>query len=801
MKINVRLFRVWIGRMLPAVALVGLLQAHPAWTVQPGAPPPTHIDIVGPAGSDAFGTTVTLLPNGNIVVTDPYYDAGATEDVGAVYLYDGATGALISALTGSTAADQIGSYGGVTVLSNGNYVVRSPYWDNGAVPNAGAVTWGSATTGVNGVVSAANSLVGSTAYDGVGEWVAALSNGNYVVLSSFWDNSTVANVGAVTWGNGATGIVGPLSTANSLVGSTASDMVGYNGVAPLSNGNYVVTSSHWDNGPTVDVGAVTWGNGTTGISGVVSVTNSLVGSMAYDWIGFRVRPLGNGNYVVSSPSWDNGTKADVGAATWGNGTTGITGPVSEANSLVGSTAGDSVGSQDVTLLSNGNYLVSSPDWDNGAVVDAGAVTWGNGMAGIAGPVSIDNSLVGSTDYDMVAYDITPLSNGNYVVSSENWDNGPAADAGAATWGNGATGITGPVSAANSLVGGAADDLVGGYDVIELSNGNYVVSSPWWDNGSAADAGAATWCNGTNGTHGVVSAANSLVGSTAEDEVGDRVIALANSNYVVGSRSWDKPISKGAQAANAGAATWGNGSTGIAGPVSVDNSLVGSTAGDEVGMMLAALNNGNYVVSSPHWDRDAIVNAGATTWGSGAMGLVTTVSAANSLVGSTTGDLVGERGAAPLSNGNYVVSSPYWDHEAISEAGAATWGNGTIGITGPVSDANSLVGSAPGDYVGDWVNALSDGNYVVHSPQWDNGGAADAGAVTWGRGVTGIAGPITAENSVRGTTAGGGSSMVWVYDYVNDQLVVGRPADNIVTIFRPDLPVFLVFVPVILRNEP
>jgi hypothetical protein len=184
-----------------------------------------------------------------------------------------------------------------------------------------------------------------------------------------------------------------------------------------------------------------------------------------------------------------------------------------------------------------------------------------------------------------------------------------------------------------------------------------------------------------------------------------------------------------------------------------------------------------------------------------MGLVTSVSAANSLVGSTTGDLVGERGAAPLSNGNYVVSSPNWDYEAISEAGAATWGSGTTGMTGPVSDANSLVGSAPGDYVGDWVNALSDGNYVVHSPQWDNGSATDAGAVTWGRGVTGIAGPITAENSVRGTTAGGGISMVWVYDYVNDQLVVGRPADNIVTIFRPDLPVFLVFVPVILRNGP
>ena len=63
--------------------------------------------------------------------------------------------------------DQVG-YDGVTALSNGNYVVRSPHWDNGAVVDAGAVTWGNGTTGVTGAVSAANSLVGSTADDQVG---------------------------------------------------------------------------------------------------------------------------------------------------------------------------------------------------------------------------------------------------------------------------------------------------------------------------------------------------------------------------------------------------------------------------------------------------------------------------------------------------------------------------------------------------------------------------------------------------------------------------------------------------------
>ena len=47
-------------------------------------------------------------------------------------------------------------------------------------------------------------------------------------------------------------------------------IVGYYGVTPLSNGNYVVKSPNWDNGATVDAGAVTWGSGTTGVAGPVT---------------------------------------------------------------------------------------------------------------------------------------------------------------------------------------------------------------------------------------------------------------------------------------------------------------------------------------------------------------------------------------------------------------------------------------------------------------------------------------------------------------------------------------------------
>ena len=186
----------------------------------------------------------------------------------------------------------------------------------------------------------------------------------------------------------------------------------------------------------------------------------------------------------------------------------------------------------MTALSNGNYVVSSPDWTNGAAADAGAVTWGSGTAGVSGPVSAANSLVGSTANDQVGGlgGVTALSNGNYVVSSPNWTNGAAANAGAVTWGSGTAGVSGPVSAANSLVGSTANDAVGSGGVTALSDGNYVVSSPNWTNGAAADAGAVTWGSGTTGVSGIISTMNSAIGSVANSGLGTVVLDNVNGTF-------------------------------------------------------------------------------------------------------------------------------------------------------------------------------------------------------------------------------------------------------------------------------
>ena len=746
----------------------------------------TQTDINAPTSNINSGQSITILPNGNIVIIDRNYSipAGAA-NVGAVHLYDGATLTRISTLTGSTAGDQIGDEG-ITVLTNGNYIVRSPNWDNAGVANVGAATFVNGMSGLNGTVSAANSLVGSSANDQVSDFftiagITALTNGNYIVRSPFWDNGGVANAGAVTFGNGTTGVSGIISAVNSLVGSLTNDQVASHGVTILINGNYIVRSPFWDNAGLADVGAATFGNGATGVTGTVSATNSLIGSSANDSVGIGVTALTNGNYVVRSYNWDNAGLTNVGAATFGNGTTGLIGTVSSANSLIGSSTNDSVGIEG-TALTNGNYVVSSQFWDSAGVVNVGAVTFGNGMSGVTGTVSAANSLIGSSADDSVGDNgVTALTNGNYVVRSYIWDNAGLTDAGAVTFGNGTTGVTGTVSAANSLVGSSAMDFVGLNIITALTNGNYVVATPSWDSGSVQNVGAVTFGNGMSGVAGTVSAANSIIGSSADDRVGGNgVTALTNGNYVVRSAEWDN-----ASVANVGAATFGNGTTGLIGTVSSANSLIGSSTNDSVGSNgVTALTNGNYVVNSRNWDNAGVTNVGAATFGNGTTGVIGTVSAANSLIGSSADDSVGSNEVTALTNGNYIVGSSDWDNGGILDAGAVTFGNGMSGVTGTVSAANSLVGSSAMDYVGlSGFIALTNGNYVVATTSWDNGGVQNVGAVTFGNGTTGTVGAITSGasggNSVVGTASNGIGN--FAFDATRNRLVVGRPINNLVSV--------------------
>jgi trimeric autotransporter adhesin len=688
-------------------------------------------DIVGPFGSGHFGDDVEVLSNGNVVVLDPGFDLGSIDDVGAAYLYNGATHQLISSLIGSQLNDSVGS-GGAVEVGDSNVVISSPSWDRGIAADAGAVTWINGTSGLNGSVSEANSVVGTHASDSVGSQpVTALPvTKNYVVAAPRWHAGIVKDVGAVRWADGNSGVIGDLNPSNSLVGSQEADSVG--DVTALTNGNYVVSAIGWSNAAVAaSVGSVTWGNGADAGArtiGAVTAANSLIGATPNDLIGISgIDPLTNGNYVVSSFLWHRGAVAGAGAVTWGNGAGGTVGAVTIGNSLVGAFTNDFVGLYDVKPLTNGNYVVSSAGWDNGpGAVDAGAVTFRNGSAAlgpIGGDITVNNSLIGSTAGDAVgAAGLTPLSNGNYVVASYVWQTALGVNVGAATWGSGTAGIHGPITNANSLIGSVDNDMVSSGGVTALSNGNYVVSSPSW-NGVAVAAGAVTWGNGSDAgprTVGIVTTGNSLVGDQASDKVGDRgVLVLSSGNYVVRSASW-------------------------------------------------------------HADR------GAATFGLGAVtgGVHGTVSAVNSLVGATANDAVGAFDAAALTNGNYVILSPAWNAPGAADAGAATWGSGTVGVSGLVDSTNSLTGARPSDQIGSAVVALPDGTYVVTTGSYVNASQTlRVGVVTLGK-IGGTRGLITGASNLVGTNENGISEVVDRFA-ADGSIVVGRGESDIVTFLHPD----------------
>ena len=683
----------------------------------------SQFDIVGPAGSHSFGTAITLLPNGNIVVSDPDYDEPGAAGVGAVRLYS-AAGALISTLKGSTAGDHVGS-DGIVVLANGNFVVCSGVWHNGSA--AGAVTWAPGGSGVDGVVSIGNSLVGApgdefgSRYYNPAACVVALTNGNFVVPTPKWNGAR----GAATWGNGATGSVGAIGAQNSLVGTSFTDQVGKR-VVPLTNGNYVVVSRFWDN---------------------------TVNAYAQNW-------------------------QDAGAVTWGNGSTGKYGPagvygqITESNSMVGKDGDNLVSTDAIVALANGNYVFGSPNFSSldPLLYHGGAATWVSGSTGTpVGYVSTTNSLVGHSD-DALGYDgIVALTNGNYVVISRYWSGGK----GAVTWANGAAAATGFADAAtNSLVGSVQNDFQDA-TVVALSNGNYVVSTPKWD-GGGTDKGAVTWGNGASGSYGMIGyGGNVLTGSTSGDMAGASTVVLTNGNYVTCAPGFSS---------QKGALSWGNGSGGTTGTVSTLNSLAGYGTTGLCSGGVTPLRDGNYVVSIPSFSPSPS-NFGAALWADGGGPIAGLLSGADALVGGKSGDAVSGSGVFALSNGHYVVASQIWD-SAIADAGAVTWGNGRTGTRGTVVAGNSLAGGSANGKIGSVVRAFANGNFAVIGQVFDSNTFTYSTAITLLRGFGPTAATFESLERITGGFAAATAS--FDYDAGHDQLVVGRPALNRVTVLKPDL---------------
>ncbi|MCW5624629.1 MAG: filamentous hemagglutinin N-terminal domain-containing protein, partial [Burkholderiales bacterium] len=537
-------------------------------------------DDPNPTAGAQFGSywTTSFFGNGNVLVRVPDADIGALDAAGAIYLFS-STGVLQATATGAASNDRVGD-GSIYVLNNGNFLLLNGSWAGGR----GAVTLGNPTTllgSPSSVISSANSLVGSSTSDRIGDlFPFFMSNGNYVLLSDAWngnrgaytfgtptslatgvvssanslvgttpddfssrifrelsgvnmyaifargyDNGGVVDAGAITFGNKSTGLTGTVNASNSLIGAAAGDQFGFSEfeLDSLGGTRYLFANSRWNGGR----GIVTWLDLASALPGVLSSSNSLVGSAAGDNIGSDFRVLSD-KYIVIAPNWNNGR----GAVAMGDVNTGLTGVVTSSNSLIGATDGDRIGDV-VVLLNNGHYVVGSPEATINGIAAAGAVVWGDGVNGTVGVVDDTNSLHGSHAGDRVGNVISALDNGNYVVESPDW-NGTA---GAVTFVQGGDGhfrvggglvTAGIVSADNSVVGSVAGSRVGSGGILPVVfEDAYLVLSPLWtDTGAAPEKGALTWVNANDGTidngasfGGVVADTNSLVGANAHDMIG------------------------------------------------------------------------------------------------------------------------------------------------------------------------------------------------------------------------------------------------------------------------------------------
>ena len=469
------------------------------------------------------------------------------------------------------------------------------------------------------------------------------------------------------------------------------------------------------------------------------------------------RTLPNGNIVVADPAFSTVGARNLGAVSLfrPDGTL--------IQRVEGAREDDALGSGGITVLDNGHYVVSSPSWGGGAFSRAGAVTWGHAEQGLPATISATNSLVGDSSGDEVGGGgVLALGNGHYLVVSRDWGAGTAVSVGAMTWARGDGSTLGPVSSGNSLIGGARGDF-GQVDLFRFPNGNAIALLPEWNNGPASNAGALLWLESTAPTIGTLSAANALVGAAADDFRDALLTPTPNGNVVLSAPNWDAP-----NGANAGAIIVATGSLRRSGTIGSTNAFIGARQNDRLGSGVVhpdyrgvlALANGDLAVISPNfWS-----NSGAVHRIANAPSSVGVAGVDNMIGGRYANEYVGSGGVVPLSNGGLVVLSPRaWSQPTTRlEAGAVTIAPPGFGRI-ELSATNSTFGRAADDRWGSGgAIELTDGRVLVGSPGVDDAGLANAGAISVVSASS--SGGIDPSNSWFGNTAEAGLGAMDLFRY-------------------------------------
>jgi len=297
-----------------------------------------------PASGDQLGYSVAAAGN-TILVGAPYDNTGAT-DAGSVYLFDGATGALLRTINNPTPAflDQFGH----SVAALGSNILVGAHFDDTGGINPGSVYLFNGATGallltINNPTPVTNGQFGrSVAAVGSNILVGAYSNGSI-------------NAGSAYLFNGATGAL--LRTINNPTPESG-DSFGWS-VAGV--GNNVLVGAPLDNTGAISAGSAYLFNGATGT--LLRTFNNPTPADD-DNFGISVASVGN-NILVGSP--DNGFfSSDPGSAYLFNGSSGaLVLTFNNPTPAVGDAFGYSV------AAAGNNILVGTP-YDNTGANGAGS---------------------------------------------------------------------------------------------------------------------------------------------------------------------------------------------------------------------------------------------------------------------------------------------------------------------------------------------------------------------------------------------------------------------------------------------
>ena len=535
----------------------------------------TSFEIVdpSPAAGEEFSRGIVILSSGNIVVTDPL-DSNVAPFAGAAYLYNPVTQTRIASIYGDLANDLLG-LDGVTALANGNFTIAS---SRVAAVGIGA-TVGSVML-LNGTTGAqiGSAIAGDDLADQLGDkGVVALTNGNFVIVSQRDDVNGVIDAGSVRLVDGTTGI-----QIGAPIAGNHTDALFNPNVTALTNGNFVVAAPNADVNAVATAGSVMLINGTTG----AQIGSTIAGDNVNDRLGSDgVAALANGNYVIASAGDDVNGITNAGSVMLVDGATGI--PI--GTPIAGDENDDQLGSEGVTALTNGNYVIASRLDDVAGIFDAGSAKLVNGTTGIQ-----VSSIDGDNDFDFLgSRGVIALTNGNYVIASPSDDVNGIGDAGSVRLVDGTTGI----QIGSTIAGDQLSDSLG-FRVAALTNGHFAIASPSDDVNGIVDAGSVMLVDGATGTQ---------IGTTvASDNTGDQLglnslTAIANGNFVVVSRLDDVN-----GIIDAGSVMVISGSTGDP----IGNTIAGATPFDLNGAVVAASSTRSFfVLGLPLWDNNGLVDSG------------------------------------------------------------------------------------------------------------------------------------------------------------------------------------------------